>query len=214
MQDQTTYTNIKDDDCNPPRGDDAVSNVQQCRNGEGPVVYNFYNQTHPLVDLGCQYTYIRYAPCLPDEAVTRADVQLNTTVVCNGPPPELKPVEDMTDSEFMVFVGQFIQDVVFRQKANGVPVTNVFVESICGKQVGNGRRLAAETAHRRMQTGSVAYSSAIYYVTAEVTTECGDSCAGVDFTPVETALESSIVDATENTSVTESVVFTELASTG
>ena len=132
---------------------------------------------------------------------------MNTTVSCGGPPP----VEDMTNEEFLEYVGEFIQTVVIQQKANRVPVTNVEVFEICGRAVVSaGRMLAAETAHRRMQTS---FDSALYEVTAEVTTECAESCVGVDFTAIENTLVSSI-SALPNTIVTSSVASTELASTG
>ena len=69
--------------------------------------------------------------------------------------------------------------------------------------------LAADTVYRRMQYGSV-----IYGVTAEVTTDCGNSCVGVDFSNVETALVKSIQSADPDANTIESVVSTELASTG
>merc|ERR1719382_1865013 len=207
MQNQTAYFNVEETGCDPPRGNNAVSNVNQCRNGEGPVVYSFDNETAPLVVDGCKYTYIRYAPCLPDEAVTTAEVDLNTTVSCGGPPP----VEDMTTKEFLEYVGEFIQTVIIQQKGNGVPVTGVEVLSICGRAVVSaGRMLAAETAHRRMQSG---FGTALYEVSAKVTTECADSCVGVDFTAIENTLVSSISSATPDTTATGSVVSTELAST-
>ena len=205
MQDQTAYINEEETGCDPPRGNNALSNVKQCRNGEGAVVYSFYDDSNPLLMNGCQYTYIRYAPCLPDEAVTNAVVSLNTTIECDG-------VLDMASGQFKDFLGDFIQHVKNTQKANGIPNPIETVISICVRTVVSaGRMLAAETAYKRMETVS---GSAIYNVTAEITTECDLSCVGVDFVAVETALVKSISSATENIATTNAVVNTEFASTG
>ena len=65
-----------------------------------------------------------------------------------------------------------------------------------------------------MLTDSGTAIYAIYEVTAEVTTECAESCVGVDFTSIETALVRSIETALTDTTLSGSVVSTELASTG
>ena len=107
MQDQTAYLNEEEAGCVPPRGKNAMSNVEQCRNGEGAVEYSFYNNTNPLLLNGCLYTYIRYAPCDSDEATTKALVSLNTTVDCDTQPP----VDEMNDKQFEKLVDDFINIV-------------------------------------------------------------------------------------------------------
>ena len=77
-QNQTTYSNDISNSCLPPRGDNAEAQTDLCRNGPGQVEFSFdaTEAGGPLSVNGCDYTFIRYTPCVPDQAISTVNVEL------------------------------------------------------------------------------------------------------------------------------------------
>jgi len=86
MQNQTSYTNLVTDGCLPPRGNNASAIISQCRMGQGEAVYSYDNGGTVFRVNECDYSFIRYAPCVPDELESTSIVKLSTITDCSDCP--------------------------------------------------------------------------------------------------------------------------------
>jgi len=210
MQNQTSYTNVVAAGCEPPRGNNASALVGQCRMGQGAVVYTYDEGGTVFPVNGCDYSFIGYAPCVPDEATSTSTVALEATVPCVDIPNKT------TDpTAFQKFVQEYEANVTSDLINNGVGIPTVTVTQLCSQPVAGGLvstlaqdTLASVSANRRLQDGTAKYA-----VVAEQTTECGDSCANQDFSATEAALVEAISSASPGTKTTSASSVTELAST-
>ena len=156
---------------------------------------------------GCDYSLIRYAPCVPDELESTSIVKLSTITDCSD-----CPEKSANPSGFQTCVKNF-EDARKTNLADvGVAGAQVVVTSICGDSVeGTGRMLARDTTNRRLDDGN---DSVIYDVTAKQKCECGDSCTSQDVIACEAASQNSISGAEKETQTISAVSSSVYASTG
>ena len=204
MQNQTTYVNFEGDDCEPPRGHNATAIVSRCRMGQGEAVYSYDEGGTVFRVNGCDYSFVGYAPCVPDEAKSTSTVQLEGQINCTVCPTNI------TDPQgFNECVINFHATKLAQITTAGITNSRVEVVEVCNQPTGNGFMLARDTANRRLEDGPAKYA-----VIAEQKTECGDSCANQDFSATEAALVEAISKASPGSITTGSSSVTELASTG
>ena len=213
-QNQTTYRNFGSLTCNLPRGNNATALSFLCRNGVGEELYKYDMGGKEVLNInGCEFLFIRYAPCIEDQAISEFDGSFLFQISCD----EAFVNTTLNNLEALEkFAIEFEKAVILElERKSNVENPKVTVTNICGVQ---RRRIETDTsnpgssfdtANKNLQTSSIEYT-----ITAQTTTICEESCAGKNFTGTEQDLETSVITSLPNVTEVAKTTYTFLASQG